>query len=302
MPAAPPKAVGPARIAGRLGVPASTVHKILVRNGLNRLSWIDRPTGRVIRRYERPEPGDLVHLDVKKVGKVPPGGGWRAHGRGNAAARGTRRRPRVGYSYPHVAIDDHSRLAYVEALDDETADTLCGFFERARIWFRSVGVAVDEIITDNGANFRSKKFAAQLARQAIAHTFCRPYRPQTNGKAERFNRTLADEFLYAYKFRSEPDRRRRLQTWVHHYNLHRHHTDVIMTLYTPEPVTEQTRPHYERTLDLHQRVGAGEDFPQAVKIQQSLSSGLVKETLVGRHEVALIHFHQALDQLLGRRG
>ncbi len=217
---------GPARIGARLGVPASTVHKILVRSGLNRLSWIDRPTGRVIRRYERPEPGDLVHLDVKKVGKVPPGGGWRAHGRGNAAARGTRRRPRVGYSYLHVAIDDHSRLAYVEALDDETADTLCGFFERARIWFRSVGVAIDEIITDNGANFRSKKFAAQLARQAIAHTFCRPYRPQTNGKAERFNRTLADEFLYAYKFRSEPDRRRRLQTWVHHYNLHRHHTAI----------------------------------------------------------------------------
>ena len=132
----------------------------------------------------------------------------------------------MGYSYVHVAIDDHSRLAYVEALDNETADTLCGFFERARIWFRSIGVAVDEVITDNGANFRSKKFAAHLARQAIAHTFTRPYRPQTNGKAERFNRTFADEFLYAYKFRSEPDRRRRLQTWTHHYNLHRHHTAI----------------------------------------------------------------------------
>ena len=217
---------GPARIGARLGVPSSTVHKILVRNGLNRLSHIDRPTGRVIRRYERPEPGDLVHLDVKKVGKVPPGGGWRAHGRANTAARGTKRRPRVGYSYLHVAIDDHSRLAYVEALDNETADTLVGFFDRARVWFRSIGVAVDEVITDNGPNFRSKKFAAQLARRAIAHTFCRPYRPQTNGKAERFNRTLADEFLYSYKFKSEPDRRRRPQTWVHHYNLHRHHTAI----------------------------------------------------------------------------
>ncbi|WP_419846908.1 IS481 family transposase [Candidatus Poriferisocius sp.] len=217
---------GPARIGARLGVPASTVHKILVRNGLNRLSWIDRPTGKVIRRYERPHPGDLVHLDVKKVDKVPPGGGWRAHGRANTPARGARRRPRVGYSYLHVAVDDHSRLAYVEALDDETADTLCGFFERARIWFRSIGVAVDEIITDNGANFRSKKFAAHLARQAIDHTFTRPYRPQTNGKAERFNHTIADEFLYNYTFRSEPDRRRRLQTWIHHYNLHRHHTAI----------------------------------------------------------------------------
>ncbi len=218
--------LGPARIAARLGVPASTVHRILVRNGLNRLSWLDRPTGRVIRRYERPEPGDLVHLDVKKAGKIPPGGGWRAHGRADTASRGTKRRPRVGYSYLHVAVDDHSRLAYVEALDDETAETLCGFFERARCWFRSIGIAVDEVISDNGANFRSRKFAAQLARHAIAHTFTRPYRPQTNGKAERFNRTLADEFLYAYKFRSEPDRRRRLQTWVHHYNLHRHHTAI----------------------------------------------------------------------------
>ncbi len=217
---------GPARIAARLGVPASTVHRILVRCGLNRLSWIDRPTGRVIRRYERPEPGDLVHLDVEKAGKVPPGGGWRAHGRANTASRGTRRRPRVGYSYLHVAVDDHSRLAHVEALDNETAQTLRGFFERARCWFRSIGVAIDEVISDNGPNFRSKKFAAQLARNAIAHTFTRPYRPQTNGKAERFNRTLADEFLYAHKFRSEPDRRRRLQTWVHHYNLHRHHTAI----------------------------------------------------------------------------
>jgi len=217
---------GPSRIAARVGVPASTVHRILVRHGLNRLSHIDRPTGRVIRRYERPEPGDLVHLDVKKVGKVPPGGGWRAHGRANTRARGSKRRPRVGYSYLHVAIDDHSRLAYVEAHDNETAQTLVEFFERARLWFRSIGVAVDEVISDNGPNFRSKAFADQLAARAIAHTFCRPYRPQTNGKAERFNRTLADEFLYSYKFKSEPDRRRRLQTWIHHYNLHRHHTAI----------------------------------------------------------------------------
>ena len=218
--------LGPARLAARTGVPASTVHNILVRCGLNRLSWIDRPTGRTIRRYERPEPGDLVHLDVKKVGKVPPGGGWRAHGRGHARSRGTKRRPRVGYSYLHVAVDGHSRLACVEALDDETADTLVGFFDRTRLWFRSIGVAVDEIITDNGPNFRSKKFADQLADHAIAHIFCRPYRPQTNGKAERFNRTLADEFLYSYNFRSEPDRRRRLDRWIHHYSLHRHRTAI----------------------------------------------------------------------------
>ena len=165
-------------------------------------------------------------------------GGGGAHGRGNAAARGTRRRPRVGYSYVHVAIDDHSRLAYVEALDDETADTLCGFFERARIWFRSIGVAIDEVISDNGPNFRSKKFAAQLAARSIDHNFTRPYRPQTNGKAERFNRTLADEFLYNHKFRSEPDRQRRLQTWTHHYNPppppHRHRRHTRLT--RPQPL------------------------------------------------------------------
>lgn len=218
--------LGPARLAARTGVPVSTVHRVLVRNGLNRLSWNDRPAGRVIRRYERPEPGGLVHLDVEKVGKVPPGGGWRAHGRANTRARGTKRRRRVGCSCLHVAVDDHSRLACVEALDDETADTLCGFFERARVWFRSVGVAVDEVFSDNGANFRSKKFADLLASRAIAHTFTKPYRPQRNGKAERFNRTIADEFPYNCKFRSEPDRRRRLQGRAHHYNLHRHHTAI----------------------------------------------------------------------------
>ena len=144
--------------------------------------------------------------------------------RPRAAPRGSKKRPRVGYSYLHVAIDDHSRLAYVEALDNETADTLVGFFDRARLWFRSI--AVDEIITDNGPNFRSKKFADQLASHAIYHIFTRPYRPQTNGKAERFNRTLTDEFLYNHKFRSEPDRRRRLDRWTHDYNLHRHHTAI----------------------------------------------------------------------------
>jgi transposase InsO family protein len=98
--------------------------------------------------------------------------------------------------------------------------------ERARLWFRSIGVAVDEVIADNGANSRSKKFVAQFASRANSHIFTRPYRPQTDGKAERFNRTLADEFFYAYKFRSEPDRRRRLQIWIHHYHLHRHHSTI----------------------------------------------------------------------------
>jgi transposase InsO family protein len=206
------------------GVPSSTVHRILVRHGLNRLAWIDRPTGREIRRYERAHPGELIHLDIKKVGKIPPGGGWKARGRGYPN-EGSKKR-RVGYTFLHVAIDDHSRVAYVEAHDNETAQTLVGFWQRAHNWYSAKGMTIDEVITDNGANFRSRLFAEALTERAIRHIRTRPYRPQTNGKAERFNRTLADEFLYAYTFRSENERRRRLDRWIHTYNCHRDHTAI----------------------------------------------------------------------------
>ena len=219
---------GPVYLGARTGLPASTVWRILKRNGLNRLSWIDRPTGRVIRRYERSAPGELVHLDIKKVGKIPPGGGWRVHGRGSDRAKRanrSKRRP-VGYTFLHVAIDDYSRVAYVEAHDNETAATLVGFWRRAQDWYWSNDMAVDEVLTDNGPNFVSDAFAELLAERRILHRRTRPYRPQTNGKAERFNRTLADEFLYNYKFRSENERRIRLKRWIHNYNCHRHHTAV----------------------------------------------------------------------------
>jgi transposase InsO family protein len=212
--------VGPARIAMITGVPASTVWRILHRNGLHRLAWMDRPTGRVIRRYERDHPGELVHLDIKKVGKIPSGGGWRVRGRGATKPR------RVGYTYLHVAIDDYTRVAYVEAHDDETAATVCAFWRRAQDWFWERGMPVDEVLTDNGPAYRSEAFAELLAQRAIVHRFTQPYRPQTNGKVERFNRTLADEFLYARIFRSEPDRRRRLDNWIHTYNHHRGHTAI----------------------------------------------------------------------------
>ena len=216
---------GPVYLSARTGVPAATVWRILQRNGLIRRSWIDRPAGRVIRRYERSSPGELAHLDVKKVGQIPPGGGWRIHGRNSAQARRSKRRP-VGYTYLHVAIDDYSRVAYVEAHDNETAKTLVGFWKRAQSWFWSNDMPVDEVLTDNGANFVSDAFADRLAERRILHRRTRPYRPQTNGKAERFNRTLADEFLYNFKFRSESERRIRLKRWVHDYNCHRHHTAV----------------------------------------------------------------------------
>lgn len=211
---------GPRMIAMHTGIPASTVHKILVRQGLNRLSWIDRPTGRVIRRYERDHPGELVHLDIKKVGKIPPGGGWRVRGRGQVKTR------RVGYTYLHCAVDDHSRVAYVEAHDNEQAKTLVEFWSRAQDWFWARGMTVDEVMSDNGSNFRSRVFAELLADRAIKHRRTRPYRPQSNGKVERFNRTMADEFLYSFTFRSENERRRRLDRWVHDYNHHRNHTAV----------------------------------------------------------------------------
>ena len=212
---------GPRMIAMHTGVPASTVHKILVRHELNRLAWIDRPSGRVIRRYERAHPGELIHVDVKKVGRIPPGGGWRSHGRGN-----TKKRTKIGYTYLHVAIDDHSRVAYVEAHNDEKADTTVGFWRRAQDFFWSKGMTIDEVLSDNGKNYTSNAFADVLAERAIKHRRTRPYRPQTNGKAERFNRTMADEFLYARMFRSENERRRRLDRWVHDYNHHRNHTAI----------------------------------------------------------------------------
>ncbi|MEM8925999.1 MAG: IS481 family transposase [Actinomycetota bacterium] len=212
---------GPRRIGMELAMPASTVHRVLVRHELQRLRWIDRPTGTRIRRYEREHPGELIHLDIKKVGQIPPGGGWKALGRGKV-----KKRRRVGYTYLHVAVDDHSRVAYVEAHDDEKAATLVAFWGRARLFFRNRGMTIDEVLTDNAKNFTSNAFADALGAQAIKHRRIKPYRPQTNGKVERFNRTLADEFLYARMFRSENERRRRLDRWVHDYNHHRNHTAI----------------------------------------------------------------------------
>ena len=203
------------------------MHRVLCRHGLRRLAWIDRPAGERVRRYEKAHAGELVHIDVKKVAKVPPGGGWRVHARGSAAAkRNNKRRKRLGYTYLHVAMDDHSRLACIEAHDNQNAPTAAAFYRRCRDWFDRLNVAVDAVMTDNAKNFTSTAFADALAERHVTHRRTRPYGPQTNRKAERFNRTLADEFLYNYKFRSEPDSRRRLQTWVHTYNLHRHHTAI----------------------------------------------------------------------------
>ena len=211
--------LGPVRIGHRLGLAPSTVYRVLRRLGLHRLAWLDRPTGRVIRRYERERPGDLVHVDIKKLGRIPTGGGWKAHGRGQAG-----RRQRVGYAYIHSAVDDHSRLAYSEVLDDERAPTVVAFWRRARDWFAGHGVSVQRVLTDNGSAYRSSAFARLCTEQEVRHRFTRPYRPQTNGKVERFNRTLLEEWAYVRVCRSERSRTHALARWLHQYNHHRSHT------------------------------------------------------------------------------
>ena len=224
---------GPARIAGRLGMSASTCHAVLRRAGVARLAHLDRATAAPIRRYEHAAPGDLVHVDVKKLGNIPDGGGWRTRGRQqgkrNRAAtagvsRNHRREPVIGYSYLHTALDDHSRLAYTEILPDETRDTAVAFWLRAHAWFTSCGITVRRVLTDNGSAYKSRLWRDTLTAAGIAVKKTRPYRPQTNGKVERFHRTLTEEWAYAKAYSSETARRAALPTWLHAYNHHRTHT------------------------------------------------------------------------------
>lgn len=228
---------GPARIGFLLGIAASTVHRVLTRYRLTRLAHLDRATGRVIRRYERARPGELVHVDIKKLGNIPDGGGWRVHGRETGRRHSvhsapipnnsTSPRARLGYGYLHNAVDDHSRLAYTEILPDERKTTAAAFWARAAAWFTACGIThVERVLTDNGACYRSRDFAAALAATDTVHKRTRPYRPQTNGKVERFNRTLLDEWAYAEAYPSETARRAALPHWLHHYNHHRGHTAI----------------------------------------------------------------------------
>jgi transposase InsO family protein len=221
--------LGPARIGPLVGRPASTVHRVLVRYQLNRLAALDRPTGQPIRRYERAAPGELVHLDVKKLGRLRDGGGHRVHGRDSAQHR-TRDRDRwrgrsPGYDFVHAAIDDHSRLAYAEVLADERGETCAGFLGRAGAFFAAHGIGVQRVLTDNALGYRhSGAFRAVVAELGAVQRFCRPYRPQTNGKAERFNCTLLAEWAYVRPYASNAERTAALDGWLHLYNHHRAHT------------------------------------------------------------------------------
>jgi len=223
---------GPARIGYLLGLHPSTVHRVLTRYGLVRLRWLDRPTGQVIRRMEPRTCGELVHVDVKKLGKIPAGGGWRmvgrAAGKRNAqldkslGSTGQGRHPVRGYHFLHTAIDGHSRLAYSELLTDERKETAAAFWVRAHAWFNECGITVRKVLTDNGACYRSHAFRDVLG--DVEHRRTRPYRPQTNGKVERFHRTLADEWAYARLYTSDAERCAEYTVWLHTYNHHRGHT------------------------------------------------------------------------------
>jgi transposase InsO family protein len=219
--------LGPARLAARAGVPASTLHRVWQRNGVSRLSDLERRRGRVVRRIETSRPGELVHLDVKKQAKIPKGGGWRINGvRAKNRKNGKSGRPPLGYAYIHSAVDAYSRLAYSEVLGNEQAVTAIGFWRRARAFFASYGITVERVMTDNGKCYISRDFGAELVNAHIAHTRTKPYCPRTNGKVERYNRTLLNEWAYARPYQSEAARTRALDKWLHMYNHHRHHTAI----------------------------------------------------------------------------
>jgi len=226
---------GPARIADKLGLRASTVNRVLRREGEPRLNELDLATRRALRgkikRYERDRPGELIHVDIKKLGRIPDGGGHRIHGRvvGGRNSRLTttlrnNNHPVRGYGYVHTALDDHSRLAYSEVLADEQAATATAFWRRAVIWFLAHGVTVERVLTDNGSCYRSRLWKAACADMDITHKRTRPYRPQTNGKVERYHRTLLVEWAYVRPYTSERARIRALRSWQHIYNHHRTHT------------------------------------------------------------------------------
>ena len=212
---------GADHIAHELGLSSSTVGAILRAEGCSRLDRGDRATaGRKIRRYERERPGELIHVDVKKLAAIPAGGGWRVHGRGTEAGRGHRK---AGYRYLHSALDDRSRLVYSEILDDEQGATAAAFWSRAVAWFAQLGITCERVITDNGACYRSRAWHAACTATDTTMKTTKPYRPQTNGKVERYHRILLEEWAYIRPWRSEAHRTAAYAGFVHFYNHHRSH-------------------------------------------------------------------------------
>ena len=223
---------GPAWLAVELGVPARTVSRVLVRRGQPRLCALDPMTGAVIRsskqtatRYERSRPGELVHMDVKKLGRIPDGGGWRAHGRGVSEA--AKKKTPLGYDYVHSLVDDHSRLAYSEVLPDEKGATCAAFLTRAAAYFAEHGITgIQRVMTDNAWAYQHS-IKAVCARLGARQKFIRPHCPWQNGKVERLNRTLVTEWAYRQAFTSNQQRAAALAPWIEHYNTRRRHSALV---------------------------------------------------------------------------
>ncbi|URN10280.1 IS481 family transposase [Actinomadura madurae] len=219
---------GPDHIAAATGVPARTVTRILRRHGVPALAACDPLTGQQIRasraserRYEHGAPGDMIHIDVKKLGRIPDGGGWRIHGRSETVrGRG------IGYDHIHTAIDDHTRLAYAEVLPDEKGTTRAAFLTRAATFFAAHGITrIQRVLTDNARNYRvSAAFQQACTELGARQKFTRPRCPWTNGKAERLNRTLATEWAYRRPYTSNDQRTQALGPWLEHYNTPRPHS------------------------------------------------------------------------------
>ena len=215
-----------------LGLPARTVSRILRRHQVPYLRDCNPLTGEVIRaskttavRYERDRPGELVHMDVKKIGRIPDGGGWKAHGR-QMGSTGAAKRARIGFDYIHSLVDDCSRLAYSEILPDEKGTTCADFLTRAAAYFAAHGIAgIERVLTDNHFSYRrSAAMQEAVAALGATHKFIKPHCPWQNGKVERFNRTLQTEWAYRQVFSSNADRAAALEPWLEHYNTQRRHT------------------------------------------------------------------------------
>ena len=210
---------GADHIAHETGLAASTVQSILNREGVGRLDRGDRANEPVV-RYQFDEPGGMIHVDVKKIGGIPNGGGWRVHGRGNDTHGG---HSGVGYRFIHSAIDDRTRLVYSEIHHDETTATACGFWGRAVSWFAAWGIHCDRVLTDNGSCYRSRLWHTACAATDTKVKKTRPRRPQTNGKIERFHRILLEEWAYIRPWHSDQQRHLAYDRFLHFYNHHRAH-------------------------------------------------------------------------------
>jgi transposase InsO family protein len=222
--------VGRDEIGARTGVPARTVSRIIARAGLPHLAELDPMTGERIRasktttvRYERERPGELVHMDVKKLGRIPDGGGWRVNGRADSRSAAQKRMPK-GYDYVHSVVDDHCRLAYSEVLPDEKGQTCAAFFERAIGYFAAHGITrIERLITDNAWAYRYS-LGEVCAVHGIRQKFIKPHCPWQNGKVERFNRTLQTEWAYRRAYATNDARTAALDPWLEHYNTGRRHS------------------------------------------------------------------------------